>query len=53
MKEKDMVESWSEESNTIKFDCDKLGVRHDDFYIGNDPTKGKYRLISTVSTDYK
>jgi len=40
------------ESNTIKFDCDKLGVRHDIFQIGDDPARGKYRLISTISTDY-
>ena len=31
MKEKNKAESWEEGSNTIKFDCDKLGVRHDDF----------------------
>lgn len=52
MKEKSYPENWANESNTINFDCDKLGVTHNDFQIGSDASKGKYRLISTISTEY-
>ena len=31
MKEKDKISQFDTDSNTIKFDCDKLGVRHDEF----------------------
>lgn len=37
MKEKGKVKGWDNQSNIIKVDCDKLGVRHDNFQIGGDP----------------
>jgi hypothetical protein len=52
MKDNDKLSSFAKDSQTIKFDCDKLGVRHDDFQLGKDPSRGKYRLISTISNDY-
>lgn len=52
IKEKDKISAFDTSSNTINFDCDKLGVRHDEFQIGSDPNRGKYRLITTISTDY-
>jgi hypothetical protein len=48
LKEKDKIEAWSDTSNTVKFDCDTIGVTENLFWIGNDPSRGKYRMISTV-----
>ena len=52
MKDNDKLSSLARDSQTIKFDCDRLGVRHDDFQLGKDESRGKYRLISTISNDY-
>ena len=46
------MKDWDQDSNIIKFDCDKLGVRSDLIQFGNDPTRGQYRLITTISNDY-
>ena len=27
-------------------------MRHDEFQLGSDPSKGRYRLITTISTDF-
>jgi hypothetical protein len=29
-----------------------MGGRHDEFQLGSDPSKGRYRLISSISKDY-
>jgi hypothetical protein len=52
LKEKDALESWSDTSNTVTFDCDTLGVSENLFWIGDDASKGKYRLISTIADAY-
>jgi hypothetical protein len=49
LKEKDAIEAWSDTSNTVKFDCSTIGVNENLFWIGDDPSRGKYRMISTVS----
>jgi len=53
LKEKDQIESLSTTSNTVSFDCDPVGVAENLFWIGNDPSKGKYRMITTVLDRYE
>lgn len=53
LKEKDAIEVWSDTSNTVTFDCETLGVSENLFWIGDDASRGKYRLISTVSDRYE
>ena len=52
MKEKDQFEKWDENSNTVKFDCDKIGIREDTFQIGDDPSMGTYNLITEMTNAY-
>lgn len=48
LKEKDANKEWDDYSNTISFDCSTYGVTENLFWIGDNPAKGKYRLITTV-----
>ena len=53
MKEKDSNAEWDDFSNTVSFDCSTYGVTENLFWIGSDPSKGKYRLITTVQDIYE
>jgi hypothetical protein len=53
LKEKDQFESLATSSNTVTFDCDRVGIAENLFWIGNDPSRGKYRMITTVLDRYE
>jgi hypothetical protein len=47
------VESLSTTSNIVSFNCDTVGVAENLFWIGSDPSRGKYRMITTVLDKYE
>jgi len=53
LKEKDYYESQSVSSNLVSFDCERIGVAENLFWIGNNPAKGKYRMITTILDRYE
>lgn len=52
LKEKDQLDSLATDSNTVSFDCDRIGVAENLFWIGNDPSRGKYRMITNIVDKY-
>ena len=50
--EKDQIDALATDSNIVSFDCDNIGVAENLFWIGNDPSRGKYRMITTVMDRY-